>query len=235
MSDSLREHLLIASKFLRNPRTVGAVSASSKAMAREMVREIPTDKPVNVVELGPGTGSFTRAIVERIAPGSRFLAIELDGEFVERCARAGRQSSLCWHPLRSWSISSRSATCSPSNHIVSGLPFASLPVDVSRKVMDGIQHTLRPGGTFTTFQYLHGYWMPPGRTFRREMSVRMGAPHRQLVLKNFPIRSSSPGRVQQRAELGGPLCAVHRQRFGGGDCASSSSILRAHAPSSSDG
>jgi phosphatidylethanolamine/phosphatidyl-N-methylethanolamine N-methyltransferase len=187
MSDSLREHLLIASKFLRNPRTVGAVSASSKAMAREMVREIPTDKPVNVVELGPGTGSFTRAIVERIAAGSRFLAVELDGEFVERLRPRWPSVEFVLGSAVELEQLVKKRHLQPVDHIVSGLPFASLPVDDSRKIMDGIQHTLRPGGTFTTFQYLHGYWMPPGRTFRREMSVRMGAPHRQLVLKNFPI------------------------------------------------
>jgi phosphatidylethanolamine/phosphatidyl-N-methylethanolamine N-methyltransferase len=187
MSDSLREHLLIATKFLRNPRTVGAVSASSKAMAREMVREIPTDKSVNVVELGPGTGSFTRAIVERIAPGSRFLAVELDGEFVERLRPRWPSVEFALASAVELEQLVRERHLQPVDHIVSGLPFASLPVDDSRKIMDGIQHTLRPGGTFTTFQYLHGYWMPPGRTFRREMSVRMGTPHRQLVLKNFPI------------------------------------------------
>ena len=187
MSDSLREHLLIASKFLRNPRTVGAVSASSKAMAREMVREIPTGKPVNVVELGPGTGSFTRAIVDHLAPGSRFLAVELDREFVERLRPRWPSVEFVLASAVELEHIVKKRHLQPVDHIVSGLPFASLPVDVSRKVMDGIQHTLRPGGTFTTFQYLHGYWMPPGRTFRREMSVRMGAPHRRLVLKNFPI------------------------------------------------
>lgn len=188
MSDSLREHLLIASKFLRNPRTVGAVSASSKALAREMVREIPRDKPVTVVELGPGTGSFTRAIVERVAPGSRFLAIELEREFVERLRPRwpGVEFVLANAVELEQIVKKRHMT--PVDHIVSGLPFASLPVDDIRRILDGIQHTLRPGGTFTTFQYLHGYGMPPGRFFRREMSLRMKGPaHRRLVMKNFPF------------------------------------------------
>ena len=61
-------------------------------------------------------------------------------------------------------------------------------MDVTRRILDGIEHTLRPGGTFTTFQYLHGYGMRPGRVFRREMSARMGGPpDRRLVLKNFPL------------------------------------------------
>ena len=188
MSDSLREHLLIASKFLRNPRTVGAVSASSRTMAREMVRELPDDKAVHVVELGPGTGSFTRAIVERLAPGSRFVAIELDREFVDRLRPRWPSVEFVVGSAVELEQLVKKRHLQPVDHIVSGLPFASLPVDVSRKIMDGIQHTLRPGGTFSTFQYLHGYWMPPGRVFRREMSLRMGGPpHRQLVLKNFPV------------------------------------------------
>jgi phosphatidylethanolamine/phosphatidyl-N-methylethanolamine N-methyltransferase len=188
MSDSLREHLLIASKFLRNPRTVGAVSASSKSMARDMVRELPTNKPVHVVELGPGTGSFTRAIVERLAPGSRFVAIELDREFVERLRPRWPSVEFVLGSAVEVEQLVKRRNLQPVDHIVSGLPFASLPIEDSRQIMDGIQHILRPGGTFSTFQYLHGYWMRPGRVFRREMSLRMGGPpHRQLVLKNFPV------------------------------------------------
>jgi phosphatidylethanolamine/phosphatidyl-N-methylethanolamine N-methyltransferase len=188
MSDSLREHLLIASKFLRNPRTVGAVSASSKSMARDMVRELPTNKPVHVVELGPGTGSFTRAIVERLAPGSRFVAIELDREFVERLRRRWPSVEFVLGSAVEVEQLVKKRNLQPVDHIVSGLPVASLPIEDSRQIMDGIQHILRPGGTFSTFQYLHGYWMRPGRVFRREMSLRMGGPpHRQLVLKNFPV------------------------------------------------
>jgi phospholipid N-methyltransferase len=76
----------------------------------------------------------------------------------------------------------------PVDHIVSGLPFATLPRDMTRRVLDGIEHVLRPGGTFTTFQYLHGYGLKAGRTFRQQMSERMGGPPvRRLVVKNFPL------------------------------------------------
>jgi phospholipid N-methyltransferase len=188
MSDSLREHLLIASKFLRNPRTVGAVSASSRAMARQMVESIPKDKPVKVVELGPGTGSFTRAIVERIAPGSRFMAVELEAEFVERLRPKWPSVDFVLASAVELEKLVKARNMAPVDHIVSGLPFASLRVEDSSKIMDGILHVLRPGGTFTTFQYVHGYWMPPGRLFRREMSRRMGRPaHRRIVTSNFPV------------------------------------------------
>lgn len=184
----LREHILMASRFLRSPRTVGAVSASSRALAEAMVAGIPTDRPVTVVELGPGTGAFTGAIVERIAPGSKFLAIDLESTFVERIRRRWPSVDCVCASAADLENLVNERRMNPVDHVVSGLPFASIPVAMTRAILDGIEHTLRPGGSFTTFQYLHGYFMPPGRTFRREMSERMhAAPRRQLVLKNFPF------------------------------------------------
>ena len=184
----LREHMLMASRFLRNPRTVGAVSASSRILAAAMVARIDTHRPVSVIELGPGTGAFTGAIVERIAPGSRFLAIELERDFVERIQRRWPQVECVCASAAELERLVGERRLAPVDHFISGLPFASIPVSVTREILDGIEHTLRPGGTFTTFQYLHGYGMPPGRTFRREMSERMGGPpERQFVLRNFPF------------------------------------------------
>lgn len=184
----LREHMLVVSRFLRSPSTIGAVSASSRAMARRMVADLPAERPVTIVELGPGTGPFTSAIVERVARGSRILAIDLEQTFVDRIhSRWPSVDCVCASAVELERLVEE-RRMAPVDHIISGLPFASLPIDVTRRILDGIEHTLRPGGTFTTFQYLHGYGMRPGRVFRREMSARMGGlPERHLVLKNFPI------------------------------------------------
>jgi phospholipid N-methyltransferase len=157
-------------------------------MARKMVERLPNDRPVTVVELGPGTGSFTSAIVERVASGSRILAIDLEQTFIDRVRRRWPSVDCVCASAEHLERLVAERHLAPVDHIISGLPFASLPVDVTRKILDGIEHTLRPGGTFTTFQYLHGYGLGPGRSFRREMSARMGAPpERRLVLKNFPL------------------------------------------------
>jgi len=184
----LREHMLMVSRFLRSPSTVGAVSASSRAMARMMVANIPTERPVSVVELGPGTGAFTTAIVNRVAPGSRILAIELEQAFVDRVRKKLPSVDIVRASAVDLERLVNQRHMAPVDHIVSGLPFASLPMDMTRKILDAIEHVLRPGGTFTTFQYLHGYGLRPGRTFRRQMSERMGGqPMRRLVVKNFPL------------------------------------------------
>ena len=80
----LREHVLLFSRFLRSPRTVGAVTASSRALAEAMLEGLDLQGPGRIIELGPGTGAFTAAIVERLGPDANFLAIDIDPEFVRR-------------------------------------------------------------------------------------------------------------------------------------------------------
>jgi phospholipid N-methyltransferase len=184
---TLREHMHLASRFLRSPRTIGAVSASSRALGRQMVAGLPRDHPVTVVELGPGTGVITRAIVDRIAEGSRILAIELEPAFVDRIqARWPSVDCLCGSAVDLERLVAE-RQMAPVDHVVSGLPFASLTVSDTRRIMDGVERTLRTGGTFTTFQYVYSYLVPAARLFRREMSRRLGAePTRHLVVRNFP-------------------------------------------------
>jgi phospholipid N-methyltransferase len=184
---SLREHVLLFSRFLRSPRTVGALTASSRALAETMVEDLDLRRAGHIVELGPGTGVFTAAIVDRLGPDTRFLAVDIDPEFVRRlrlrwpdiecvCASAAQLDQL-----------TAERGLQPVDHIVSGLPFVSLPLAMTRQILESIGHVLRPGGTFTTFQYLHGYRLPSAVTFRRLMSEKMGGPpHNRLVLRNFP-------------------------------------------------
>lgn len=183
----LREHVLLFSRFLRSPRTVGALTASSRALAEAMVSGINLSAARHVVELGPGTGAFTASIVERLGSESRFLAVDIDPAFVKQirkrwpdvecvCASAERLDSLA-----------ADRGMFPVDHIVSGLPFVSLPVTMTKQILESITAVLRPGGTFTTFQYWHGYGLPSGAAFRRSMTAKMGeSPQVRLVVKNVP-------------------------------------------------
>jgi phospholipid N-methyltransferase len=183
----LREHVFLFSRFLRSPRTVGALTASSRALAEAMVDGLDLGCPGRIVELGPGTGAFTASIVKRLGCDTRFLALEIDPAFVAQirkrwpavecvCASAERLDTL---------VSDRDMF--PIDHIVSGLPFVSLPPPMTRQILESVAAVLRPGGTFTTFQYLHGYALPQAVSFRRAMSARIGMePTVRLVVRNVP-------------------------------------------------
>ena len=183
----LREHVLLFSRFLRSPRTVGAVSPSSRALARAIAGEIDDGGARRIIELGPGTGALTTEIIQRLGPDDRFLAVDLEPAFV-------RQLVLRWPALEFVCGSAerlhefaRERGMLAADHIISGLPFATLPGEVTRQILASIGQTLRPGGKFTTFQYTHAYPFATSIAFRRQMTALMGThPTWHLVVRNVP-------------------------------------------------
>jgi phosphatidylethanolamine/phosphatidyl-N-methylethanolamine N-methyltransferase len=178
-------HLAFLGALIRNPRAVGAIAPSSVNLAQRMVRDVaPASR---VVELGPGTGVITREIIARNGEGGKLLAVDVDRAFVDRirgawpgidCVCASAEILPALAAERGW----------PNvDHIVSGLPFATLPPATTRLILDGVHQLLRIGGTFTTFQYVHAYRMQSAAAFRRELSARLGCqPTTQLVVRNVP-------------------------------------------------
>jgi len=183
----MNEHLLMLGRFVRSPRTVGAVSPSSRALAAELVRDLDCEEPTTVVELGPGTGVVTRAIAEKLGPQSRALAIDVEPAFVADVSRKFPHIEAVCASAADLIALLQERDMFPADHIVSGLPFASLPGNVTAGILDAVAGSLRPGGTFTTFQYVSGYPTPLAVSFRQSLSERMGStPHRRVVWRNIP-------------------------------------------------
>jgi phosphatidylethanolamine/phosphatidyl-N-methylethanolamine N-methyltransferase len=182
-----REQALILGHFMRRPATVGTVTPSSRYLAAAMVESIEPGSTATVVELGPGTGAFTGAILRRLGPAGRFLAVELEPEFVRQLQdRFPGVGVVCASAVDLVQIAGARGLA-PIDHIVSGLPFATLAVETTRAILDAVPRVLRPGGTFTTFQYVHGFAMPRSVAFRRDLSERMQSPpERTFVARNFP-------------------------------------------------
>ena len=182
-----REHLLLFGRFLRSPRSIGAIAPSSPALADAMVQPMRLDGGDRVVELGPGTGALTSALVARLRPETRVLAIDREPVFVERLrARWPQVDCVCASAAALQTLAAERGLL-PIDHIVSGLPFASLPAEVTTRILDSIEESLRTNGTFTTFQYVHAYRMRQATAFRRELSDRLGSePRRTLVMRNLP-------------------------------------------------
>ncbi len=174
-------------RFLKSPRSVGSIAPSSRFLAVKMVEAVEWRPGVKVVEFGPGTGPFTEEISRRLPESGRYLGIERDPVFVKILKqRFPALDVQCESVTELLEIASRRGLL-PVDHIVSGLPFASLPADLTLQILDATVSALRPGGTFTTFQYVHAYQLPAARSFRGEMRRRLGPiSARKIELLNFP-------------------------------------------------
>ena len=67
--------------YLRHPLQLGAIFPSSSTLSSLMVRHIKADTHGRILELGPGTGSFTRALLRRGVPEEKLVLLEQSPDF----------------------------------------------------------------------------------------------------------------------------------------------------------
>ena len=152
----IKNRLSFIKQYITKPRTVGAVLPSSKYLADEMTGNINFNKAECIVEYGPGTGVFTDNIIKQKKSNTIVLLFENNLEFynllndkysdVANIYIINDSAEHVGKYLQHHDIDF-------ADYVISGLPFASLPQEVSTKILRQTKEYLKPGGSFITFQY----------------------------------------------------------------------------------
>ncbi|MDQ2705951.1 MAG: methyltransferase [Pseudomonadota bacterium] len=141
--------------FLKHPVMVGSIIPSSKILIEKMLSKVDWDNTKLFVEYGPGVGTFTRPILERLAPDATLLAIDtnpdftayLNGKFTDSRLEAVTGSAASVRKI----LGDRGFA--EADFILSGLPFSTLPPGVGPKIAAETAAALRPGGAFLVYQF----------------------------------------------------------------------------------
>lgn len=173
--------------FLRRPVLTSAIVPSSRWLAARMVDRVGLEHADVVVELGAGTGAFTRVIQQRLRPGALFLALEIDPIFAQHLTQRFPRAHIInesaeWLDEHLNRFGHAQADC-----VLSGLPWAGFAYDIQQRLLAAVLRVLRPGGYLATYAYNHTAWLPSGRRFRR--LIKSNFPHvttTPMVLRNFP-------------------------------------------------
>lgn len=151
------------------PLTTGAICPSSRELSRTLTRHIHLDKARTIVELGPGTGAITGAILAAMNPQADFFAVELNEAVIPAFRRRFPNVRLYNDSAANLVEIMRRESISKVDVILSGLPWASFPDHLQEEILQAILEALPAGGYFTTFAYLQGTWLPTGIKFRRRL------------------------------------------------------------------
>ncbi|MEV0587535.1 methyltransferase domain-containing protein [Nonomuraea sp. NPDC050310] len=157
---------LFFGEFVRSPGTIGALAPSSPRLADAVCKPVPERGEPVVVELGPGTGSFTAEIQRRLGGRGHHLAVELNERLATRLASRFPGVDLVCGDAADLPKVLAERGFGHADVIVSGLPWAAFPTTVQEKLMDAVTAALTPGGAFTTFSYIHAIPLPSARRFR---------------------------------------------------------------------
>ncbi|HUS91978.1 MAG TPA: methyltransferase domain-containing protein [Phycisphaerae bacterium] len=169
-------------QFLRHPRQIGAIAASSSALSRRVVSDIDLGSASLILEYGPGTGALTKRILERKSPSALFCAIESNERLAERFRRRFPEVTLFRETVENVVGIIDDLPKTKVDCIVSGLPWASFDDDLQDRLLDATHSVLREGGTFVTFAYLTGLMLRSGKQFRRKLHRRFSRVSRSPVV-----------------------------------------------------
>lgn len=140
--------------------TTGAIAPSGAGLAKALASILKErdDKPVRVLEVGPGTGPATAKVVPLLKEGDQFDLVELNDNFVamlnerfekeDDWAKVKDLSTIYEVPLQDFQ------TDEPYDYIISGLPHTIFPADLVESIMQRYYELLKPGGTLSYFEYM---------------------------------------------------------------------------------
>jgi phospholipid N-methyltransferase len=170
------------SEFLRDPSAIGAIAPSSSRLAKVITAEIGIESARVVVEYGPGTGAFTGAILQRLAPGAVFFAIEQNPQMAAVLRQRFPSVTVYEDSVANLGRLLQESGIEAVDCIVSGLPWASFSSRLQDELLGQTLAALRPGGRFATFAYLQGLLMPAGRRFRHKLHACFSQVERSPVV-----------------------------------------------------
>ena len=139
-------------RFLRSwiekPLHMGAVMPSGRLLARTMAQYVDADAEGPVVELGPGTGAITNALIEHGVDQKRLVLVEYNPGFCALLRERYPQAKVVQgdaYRLRDtlWDVMK-----SPASAVVSGLPLVTKPMLTRLKLIRDAFLALAPGAPF---------------------------------------------------------------------------------------
>lgn len=159
---------LFLSQFWKQYHTTGAIWPSGQALARELayyvanpldeVSAVNTTSGRKILEVGPGTGTVTRAILAALQPADQVTLVEINPEFADHL-RERLRSEPEWQrvaervTIRTEAIQDFAAD-DQFDVIVSGLPLNNFSIATVEAILAGLDRLAKPGATVSFFEYI---------------------------------------------------------------------------------
>jgi phospholipid N-methyltransferase len=153
-SSGLDPRVLFIQDFLKRPRQVGSIVPSSRFLERRIVRCAGLRNASTVVELGPGTGGTTRAVLRAMRPHAQLLVIEINGRFARVIRNSVHDPRLLVHQGSAAHIEEilEERALGAPEVVLSGIPFSTMPRRVGIEILRAVYDSLAPGGRFVAYQ-----------------------------------------------------------------------------------
>ena len=165
--------------WIEKPLSTGAVMPSSRVLARAMARYVDPRVDGPVIELGPGTGPVTEALVKQGVDPARLILAEFNPNFCRLLRTRYPAATVVQGDAYRLRRLLETYVYEPAAAIVSGLPLVTKPLYTRLRLISDAMTLLAPGTPFVQFTYA---MLPP---IPKELSG-MRAEASELIWMNLP-------------------------------------------------
>ena len=141
--------------FLKHPVMVGSVIPSSKVLIERMLKPVDWNTTKLFVEYGPGVGTFTRPVLDKMAEDATLIAIDTNPDFIKYLRKSIQDPRLV--PVNGSAADVEAIVhehgFEAADYVLSGLPFSTLPPGVGDEIAQATARVIRPSGAFLVYQF----------------------------------------------------------------------------------
>lgn len=140
--------------FLKHPKMVGSIIPSSSWLIARMLAPVDWSTTRLFVEYGPGVGTFTRPLLERLHADATLITIDTNPDFTAYLKGEIDDDRLIAVTGSAADVEKIIAAhgFEKADYILSGLPFSTLPKGVGEAIGAATSRVIRPGGAFLVYQ-----------------------------------------------------------------------------------
>ncbi|WP_414473198.1 class I SAM-dependent methyltransferase [Microvirga sp. M2] len=151
--DRFQDEARFLRSWLERPLVVGAVTPSGKILARTMASYVDPRIPGPIVELGPGTGPVTDALIRRGVEQERLILVEFNPEFCQLLRRRFPKATIVQGDAYDLNETLSGVLKEPAAATVSSLPLFTKPMDQRLTLLETAQALMHPSAPFIQFTY----------------------------------------------------------------------------------
>jgi phosphatidylethanolamine/phosphatidyl-N-methylethanolamine N-methyltransferase len=148
-----RDEFRFIRTWIEKPLSVGAVAPSGKALARVMANYVDPHAAGPIVELGPGTGPVTEALVARGVDPARLTLVEYDPEFCRLLRQRFPAANVIQGDAYNLRQTLDGVLRAPAAAFVSGLPLFNKPLKMRLDLLDQAFELMQADAPFVQFTY----------------------------------------------------------------------------------
>ena len=140
-------------KQLIKDKNVASIAPTSKSIVKALCKKIEFNKKIIIVEYGPGTGVFTKYLLENMTPNSKLIVIETNQDFVKKLNEINDKRLVVVND-NAKNIKNAMEKCNEkkADYIISGIPLLFFDSKLIKSIIEDTEQSLDKNGKFLVYQ-----------------------------------------------------------------------------------